>query len=313
MPKMIKMVSALLISSSLLGAGAVPASAFSDIKDSGDLAIVKSLQDKGIIQGVTADKFVPQTTITAAQAVQMVVKATGLKPLPNISGKSFSTVPDGAWYAEAVNIAAQHGLPVSAEMKWNEPMTREDFANLLATAIQKTGNYPVVKMYVHIADENQMKEESRGAVQFLVLTKMAKLDKEAKFHPKQNLTRMEAARMTHAAMQFIQSHKQGGGGGEEQSGEEASTQIVKINDKVNKVIITKENLPHPGYGITVTSIDFVSDKQAIVYYQIVQPDPNKFYPQVISSASTETYVPSQYEVKVKAAPGNSVQGPDQIR
>lgn len=299
MTKTTKIISALLITSSLLGAGAASASAFSDIEDSGNQAIVKSLQDKGIIQGITTEKFAPQKTITSAQAVQMVVKATGLKELPNFSGKSFSNVPDGAWYTDAVNIAAQHGLPVSADTKWNEPMAREDFANLLATAVQKTGNYPVIMMYINIADESQMKEENRGAVQFLLLTQIAKLDKGDKFHPQQKVTRMEAAKLTHAAMQFIKDHKQDNVGKVEQDGDDISTQIVKVNDKVNKVVITKDNLPNPGYGIAVTSIDFISDKQAIVYYKVVQPDPNKMYPQVISKSSAEVYVSSQYDIKVK--------------
>ncbi|WP_422657208.1 S-layer homology domain-containing protein [Paenibacillus sp. EC2-1] len=294
-----KLLSALLISSSLLGAGAASASAFSDVQDSDQLAIVKSLQSKGIIQGITSDKFAPQRTITSAQAIQMVVKATALKEHPNFSGKSFSTVPDGAWYADAVNIAAQHGLPVSTETKWNEPMTREDFAHLLATAVQKTGNYPVILMYMNIADESQIKEESRGAVQFLLLTKIAELSKAGQFNPKQEMTRIEAAEMTHAAMQFIENHKLRNVDDSEKVQDGVSFQVEKVNAEVNKVIITKDNLPHPGYGLAVTSIDFVSSKEAVINYMIIQPDPDKMYPQVISKSSVETYVPSNYEVKVK--------------
>lgn len=294
-----KLLSALLISSSLLGVGAASASAFSDVQDRDQLATVKSLQSKGIIQGITSDKFAPQRTITSAQAIQMVIKATDLKEHPNFSGKSFSTVPDGAWYADAVNIAAQNGLPVSTETKWNEPMTREDFAHLLATAVQKTGNYPVILMYINIADESQIKEESRGAVQFLLLTKITELSKAGQFNPKQEMTRIEAAEMTHAAMQFIENHKQRNVDDSEKVQDGVSFQVEKVNAEVNKVIITKDNLPHPGYGLAVTSIDFVSSKEAVINYMIIQPDPDKLYPQVISKSSVEAYVPSNYEVKVK--------------
>lgn len=300
MTKPIKLFSALLISSSILGLGAGSAAAFSDVQDSAQLKIVNSLQSQGIVRGITADKFAPQKTITSAEAVQMVVKATGLKMLPNFSGKSFSTVPDEAWYADAVNIAAQHGLPVTADTKWNEPMNREDFANLVATAVQKTGDYPLIAMYIHVADENLMKEKTRGSVQFLLLTKIAELDKNDKFNPKQALTRMEAAEMTHAAMQFIGNHKQVDIDKLQPTDENISVQTVKVNAEVNKIVITKDNLPHPGYGIAVTSIDFVSDKEAVVYYKIIQPDPDMSYPQVISKSSAETFVPSKYQVKVKA-------------
>lgn len=299
MTKTIKVLTALLISSSILGIGAGSAAAFSDVQDNDQLMIVKALQTKGIIQGIHNDKFAPQKSITSAQAIQMVVKAMGFKMNPNFSGKTFNTVPEAAWYADAVNIATQYGLPISADTKWNEPMNREDFANLLASAIQETGDYPLIAMYLHVADENQITKETRGSVQFLLLTKIATLDKEEKFHPKQELTRIEATEMTHAAMQFIETYKQINLGESEQAGDDISTQIVKINTDVNKIMITRHNLPHPGYGIKVTSIDFVSDKTAIIYYKLILPEMDKMYPQVISKSSVEVYVPSHYEVLVK--------------
>ena len=295
------MLSALLLTSSLFGAGA--ASAFSDVKDKDQLNVVQSLQSKGIIKGVTSDRFVPNKTITNAQAIQLVVKATKLDEQPNLTGKSFKTVPENAWYADAVNIAVMHGLPVSEDTKWNEAITREDFANLLSSAIQKTGNYPVIMMYIHVADEEQMKEDSRGAVQFLLLTKIAELDKDNKFNPKKPLTRMEAAQMTHAAIRFIEQHNQEAVDEEEQTGDGVSVETVKVNDEVNKIVITKDNLPHPGYSIGIHSIEFTSDKEAVVYYKVNQPDPDKMYPQVISESSAETFVPAQYSVKVKHAQG----------
>ncbi|KKO53341.1 S-layer homology domain-containing protein [Paenibacillus sp. DMB20] len=301
MKKTMKIVTTLLISSSLLGAGAASAFAFTDIEDSGQLAIVKALQSKGIIQGITADKFAPKKTITAAQAIQMVIKATGLEAYPNYSGKSFSSVPDRAWYADAVKIAAMHGLPVSNETKWNEPVTREDFANLLYSAISETGNYPVVLMHINVADEDQMKKESIGAVQFLLLTDITDLDKDGKFHPKENLTRIEAAKMTHAAMKFIAEHKHNTPGQDDTAEEGISTKVVKVTDEVNKVVITKDGLPNPGYSIAVDSIDFVTDSEAVVYYKVIGPDPGKMYPQVISKSSVDVFVPSKFTVKVRAA------------
>lgn len=303
MKKTLKMMAALLISSSLMVTGAASASAFSDVKDSKQREIVKELQTKGIISGISADKFAPGKTITAAQAVKMVVKAVGLKALPNLTGKSFPSVPKGAWFAAAVNIAAMHGLPVNNEMKWNQPITKEEFANLLYAAIQATGDYPVIMMYIHVADEKEMKKESTAAVQFLLLTKIAELDKDSKFHPKKQLNRMEAAKMTHAAMKFIAEHaKKPPVDDKEQPGDGVTTDIIKVNDEVNKVVITKDNLPHPGYGIAVTNIEFKANNEAVVYYKVTQPDPDKMYPQVISKASTEVYVSAKYKVTVKATP-----------
>lgn len=300
MKKTTKLLTAMLVTSSLLGAGA--ASAFNDIQEEQPLQMVKELQAKGIIQGISADKFAPAKTITTAQAVQMIVNVADLKVQPNYSGRSFDSVPKDAWFADAVNIAAQNGLSVSADMKWNEPITREGFATLLSEAIQKTGNYPVVMMYLHVADEDLMKEESRGAVQFLLLTKIAELDANAKFHPAKSLTRIEAAELAYNSIQFIEEHqknlipeKPG------QSEPDVSTSVVKVDDAQNKVTVTKEDLPNPGYGIKITSVDYVSDTEAVIYYKVLQPDPDKMYPQVISKSSDDVLVPSKYtKITVKA-------------
>ncbi|NMO96259.1 S-layer homology domain-containing protein [Paenibacillus lemnae] len=304
MKKTTKIISTMFISSALMGTLAASASAFSDVDNQNDLSIVKELQTAGIIQGISDEKFAPNMSITSAQAVKMVVKTAGLEAYPNLTGKSFSSVPDGAWYADAVNIAAMHGLPVHNETAWNKPITREDFAQLLYSAVQATGDYPVIMMYVNVEDDEEIAEDKRGAVQFLLLTKMTELDKNGEFRPKENLSRMEAAQMTHAAVNFIETHKQGEKPSvgeiitEEQQGD-AAVDVIKVNDDVNKVVITKDDLPHPGYGLVVSSIQFIDDMEVVVHYQITQPDPDKMYPQVISKASVETYVPSQYKITVK--------------
>ncbi|WP_194543509.1 S-layer homology domain-containing protein [Paenibacillus sp. FSL W7-1279] len=300
MKKTTKLLTAMLVTSSLLGAGA--ASAFQDVQEGKPLQMVKELQAKGIIQGVSADKFAPAKTITTAQAVQMIVNVADLKVQPNFTGRSFDSVPKDAWFADAVNIAAQNGLSVSADMKWNEPITREGFATLLSEAIQKTGNYPVVMMYLHVADEDLMKEESRGAVQFLLLTKIAELDANAKFHPTKNLTRIEAAELAYHSIRFIEEHQKNMIPQEPgQSEPDVSTKVVKVDESQNKVTVTKEDLPNPGYGIKITSVDYVSDTEAVIHYKVLQPDPDKMYPQVISKSSDDVLVPSKYtKITVKA-------------
>ncbi|WP_127592443.1 protease complex subunit PrcB family protein [Paenibacillus lautus] len=300
MKKTTKLLTAMLVTSSLLGAGA--ASAFNDIQEEKPLQMVKELQSKGIVQGISADKFAPAKTITTAQAVQMIVNVADLKVQPNFTGRSFDSVPKDAWFADAVNIAAQNGLSVSADMKWNEPITRVGFATLLSEAIQKTGNYPVVMMYLHVADEDLMKEESRGAVQFLLLTKIAELDANAKFHPTKSLTRIEAAELAYNSIRFIEEHQKNMIPEEPgQSDPSVSTSVVKVDDAQNKVTVTKEDLPNPGYGIKITSVDYVSDTEAVIYYKVLQPDPDKMYPQVISKSSDDVLVPSKYtKITVKA-------------
>ncbi|WP_431785963.1 S-layer homology domain-containing protein [Paenibacillus lactis] len=293
MKKTTKWLSAILVASSLLGAGA--ASAFTDIQGEKQLQMVKELQAKGVIQGVSADRFAPGKPLTYAQAVQLIVNAVDLKVMPNFTGRSFESVPKDAWFADAVNIAAQNGLSVTADMEWNKPITREDFATLLVEAIGKTGNYPVVMMYVNVADEDQIKQESKSAVQFLLLTKIAKLDANDKFHPDQKLKRIEAAELVYNAVQFIEEHQKNALPAEPgESDPSVTTRIEKADEKQNKVTVTKDDLPHPGYSIKITSVDYASSTEAVIYYRIVQPDPDKFYPQVISSSSDDVLIPAKY-------------------
>lgn len=301
MKKTTKWLTAVLVASSLLGASG--AYAFTDIQEESSISMVKELQAKGIIQGISADRFAPAQTITTAQAIQMIVNLADLKVQPNFTGRSFDSVPKDAWYADAVNIAAQNGLSVSADLKWNEPITREGFAVLLSEAIQKTGNYPLIMMYLHVADENQMKEESRGAVQFLLLTKIAKLDAHDKFYPAKSLSRMEAAELAYQSVRFMEQHQKNNIPKEPgKMDPNVRISISRVDEAQNKVTVTKDELPHPGYGIKITSVDYVSDSEAIIYYKVVQPDPDMNYPQVISSASDDVIVPTQYtKLNVQAA------------
>ncbi|KOP67723.1 S-layer protein [Bacillus sp. FJAT-18019] len=301
MKNTMKCLTAVLVASSLLGASG--ASAFTDIQEENSISVVKELQAKGIIQGISTDRFAPAETITTAQAIQMIVNLADLKVQPNFTGRSFDSVPKHAWYADAVNIAAQNGLSVSADMKWNEPITREGFAVLLSEAIQKTGNYPLIMMYLHVADEDQMKEESRGAVQFLLLTKIAKLDAHDKFYPAKSMTRMEAAELAYQSVRFIEQHQKNNIPKEPgKMDPNVSISISRVDDAQNKVTVTKHELAHPGYGIKITSVDYVSDSEAVIYYKVLQPDPDMNYPQVISSASDDVIVPSKYtKVNVQAA------------
>ncbi|MEK3734669.1 MULTISPECIES: S-layer homology domain-containing protein [Paenibacillus] len=292
MNKTTKLITSILVTSSLLGAGA--ASAFTDIQGEQPLQMVKELQAKGIIQGVSADKFAPSKTITTAQAVQMIVNAAQLESIAG-TGDARVNVPENAWYADAVQIAAEHGLSVSENMKWNEAITREAFAQLLYEAVEVTGPYPVIKMYINVADADLMKQDSLGAVQFLLLTKIAELDEQGNFRPTDTLTRLEAAELAYRAVQFLEMHQENAIPDKpEQDDPAVTTEVVKVDANENKVIVTKEDLPNPGYAIKITSVDYVGEDEAVVYYTVVEPDPDKMYPQVITAGSDEVLVPAKY-------------------
>ncbi|WP_223067156.1 hypothetical protein [Paenibacillus caui] len=68
--------------------------------------------------------------------------------------------------------------------------------------------------------------------------------------------------------------------------------IKKVNEQIYQVTVQAE-VPHPGYGITISAIRFAG-KTAFIYVAPLLPDPGAFYPQVISTARATTYIDAKY-------------------
>lgn len=299
---------ALLVICSL--AVATSASAFRDIKGAEQEKIVNSLQEKGIIQGISKDKFAPDQTLTYAQGVHLVVNAMNLQVMPDFTTGSFANIPASAWYAKAYRIAAQHQIPLSPDIDPSTRMTREQFANILYKAVIATGDYPTVRMYMNVADGKKLDQDSNEAIQFLLFTKIAKLDKYSNFSPDRKVTRMEAAEMVYHAIEFVQNHKTVEAAPENPAEPSDSVQqngismsIEKANDHQNKVTITRLQAPNPGYGIEVDHIDYVDDTNAVIYYKLTSPKPGEMNIQVITDTHTSTLVDKKYKVTLKEVKG----------
>ncbi|GIP21528.1 S-layer homology domain-containing protein [Paenibacillus sp. J22TS3] len=282
-----KTLAALILSCSLLTVSS--ASAFSDVQGQ-DSEVIKSLQSQNIIQGITKDKFAPQGKLTTVQGIHLIVKALQLKP------KQDSEPKKGApWYSESVQIAKDNDIPVDLASNPSAELTKEQFAHILYKGIRATGNYPLIKMYIKVADESEGNPEYQGSIQNLLLSKITTLDSKLNFHPKQKITRIEAAVMTYKAIQFVNSHK------ENQTGEQQEVTFTseKVNDGVNKIVLSRGMQPNPGYGIHINKIEFKDEANAVVYYELTSPKPGMMYPQVVTESKAETYISSQYKVEIE--------------
>lgn len=99
--------------------------------DSWYYGAVEYAYENGLMNGVAADQFAPQTTLT--RAMMAAVLANLENGSANTSG-SFSDVADGAWYADAVNWAAENGIGNGYEdgtFRPDAPLTREQMAAFL--------------------------------------------------------------------------------------------------------------------------------------------------------------------------------------
>ena len=88
--------------------------------------------EKGLMHGISADKFLPDGSVTRAQLAAILWRLEG-NPAP-VSTADFSDVADGAWYAVAVRWAADSGVVkgyADGRFRPNDAVTREQMATLL--------------------------------------------------------------------------------------------------------------------------------------------------------------------------------------
>ena len=110
-----------------------PTLPFTDVK-SGDwfYEAVQYVYDKGMMTGVSADRFAPASTTTRGMIVTILYR---LENEPAVSGGSaFTDVENGAWYADAVVWAAANDIvngTSATTFAPNSPITREQMAAIL--------------------------------------------------------------------------------------------------------------------------------------------------------------------------------------
>ncbi|SDN72454.1 S-layer homology domain-containing protein [Paenibacillus sp. yr247] len=276
--------------------------AFSDL-DEGQSEAVLALKDRGVVSGIDNEHFVPKGKISYAQSVQMIVKGLNLnldlmkfKKQP-LASDSYTTIPNDAWYADAFIIAHYHGLEIPKDVNPNATITREQFGDLLVRALEKKGNFPLVKMFIAIKDEDQITIDYQGTLQRLLLYKIAQLDKDSKFNPKSKLTRGEAANWVYQAVRVLEAHTQK----PPAPVEEVAVTVEKVNDDVNKVTLSRGDKPDPGYSIEINGIQFSQDGQAVITYTLHDPKPDMMYAQVITEANAVTYISSNYKAIAEPA------------
>lgn len=275
--------------------------AFQDIAAEPGKAEINELKKRGIMNGLTKERFGPKEKIDFAQGITAIVRGMDLNldsfqfvKEPKASDY-FTQVPDHAWYAESFVIAHLHGLDLPKDVQPKQPMTREQFAHYLFQGLSATGDYAFIELYVIMNDESQVLPEYMNSIQKLLVSKIAELDKDSKFYPKRNITRAEAAIMLYKAVQFV----------EEQSTitppqpeDDVTMTTEKVNDDIVKVTLSRGEKPHPGYGIQITKIEFRGN-EAIIWYTTSEPLPDRMYPQVITEPKVSTYVDSKYSLTMQ--------------
>ena len=86
----------------------------------------------GLMEGVSAGRFAPNSTTTRAMVITIIYRLAGS---PGVSGTSdFTDVPADAWYSDAVTWAAKRGIVegmTATTFDPNDAVTREELAAML--------------------------------------------------------------------------------------------------------------------------------------------------------------------------------------
>lgn len=296
----------LLTSAALVGSlAAGPAFAFNDITDTSQQKPIQALKDRGVVSGVDEMHFMPQGTSTYAESVVMLVKGLGLN-IDNIrfikkpeASDYFTAVHNDSWYAEAFIIAQLNGLPIPKDVDPNGTITREQFADLVIHALDRKGSFPLIKMLIVLEDRDQVDPQLNASVQAILLHKIAPLGEDRKFYPKRELTRGEAAVWVYNTIRLVEAHN---GPAQPIPQEEVTLSVEKVNEQVNKVVLSRGQKPTAGYGIAITAIQFGEDGTAVISYQLTDPAPDSFQAAVVTEPKAETYISSGYKPTLHQAP-----------
>ena len=192
---------------------------FTDLANTSAKSKIVSLQEKGVLNGVGGGYFLPNSAITAAQGIQLMVNALDL----NIDLLRFIKEPkatdyyanakNDAWYADTLIIAANNGLDLPADLKPDQAWSREAFTHQLILAMEKHSNLPMIKIKpVDITDAADFTNGYDGSIQRAIVLGIAALDAKGNFHPADPITRADAAVMTYNALQYIEAHPAPAGG-----------------------------------------------------------------------------------------------------
>lgn len=170
------------------------------------------LQQMGALRGVENNHFMPDATITAAQGIQLIVNALDLN-LDRIrfikepqATDYFAKADNRGWYANALIIAVHNGFDLPADLEPNQLWTKEEFIHQLMLALELHSNLPKIKITpVEFGDMDELTPVYQGSIQRAIALGIAKLDKSNQLHPKDGITREEAAELIYFALAFIKA------------------------------------------------------------------------------------------------------------
>ena len=163
---------------------------------------VEYLRRNGTVNGVGGGRYNPTGTITKGDFTLMLVRAYGL----TASGSaSFSDVPAGSYYADAIRIAALLGIAGGSNGKYNPKvaLSRQDAMLMIYNALKASGKTTTNGLAADLSvyhDEGEIDPDAREAMGSLVQMGVVEGVGNGYLQPRRLLNRAEAAKLLHSIM-----------------------------------------------------------------------------------------------------------------
>lgn len=163
---------------------------------------INRLYEKNIVSGYADGCFHPDTSITRAEFVKLLVTGFGIDATDT---KHFLDVALESWYAKYISAAAGCGIALGNPDGFFNPdanVTRQDAAVMLWRTLKHVDAIKTEGKDVTYSDETSIAEYSRFAIATLSELGVLKGDDESRFRPLEECKRSESAKMIYESMRL---------------------------------------------------------------------------------------------------------------
>lgn len=186
---------------------------FTDISGIEEEAFIIDLYNKGYINGMGNQLFMPNETISMSQMIQLFVNFMELK-LDDIgfikelkATDYYVNAKNDAWYAKSMVIAAANGLIFSKDIEPDTFLTKEVFIDYLVNNTESQYGLPMINIIPkEIEDQDEMNVIYSGAIQRALVYGWVELDMGGKVNPTALVTRAEAMSMVYKAIEYLAAY-----------------------------------------------------------------------------------------------------------
>ena len=158
---------------------------------------IYDLRERGIISGVTEDRFAPEAELTREQAVKILCISAGIDAKNEPTG--FSDVDENAWYAGYVKAAKDAGVVSGiseSQFGVGKKITRQDFAVMIQRVFELKGSSETASFN----DYESVSDYAKDAVKILSENGIISGYTGGYFKPFNNCQRAEAAVIIHRVL-----------------------------------------------------------------------------------------------------------------